>query len=639
MATIAAEAHEPGGRDARGDDASSAAGDRDDSALQVSTRARLLANLADIDGHLEFVEGLLDRCTFDEAERERVQEGLERVRRRQADPTVTMAVVGEFSAGKSSFINALLREELFETDAVQGTTTAPVVISYGPEPAPCSQCEGMTDFRVIRRPSDFLRAGVRIIDTPGTGSQAQWHDEVTRRAIRDEADACIVLIPAVEPLSQTLRDFLQENLSDLLPSCVFVLTKIDLVRPRDRERVIGYVRAALESEFGLADAPVLPYCSLREEHGFDEENRRTEERLVDHLRERRIKLQLQSCLTLLGRVLVALDQEMAQRGSERQREHDRLVAATTRDLDPFMEERKRSVLASFQERVEKERAGVKEEVARLTAREIGVAERELDTCASQVQIRAYLSQGIGDSLRARGARLVGALRDETGELRFLDSVRHIAQDERRRFERDFLTQYSALDALSQEMNMPVRISFALDERAGSGEGGDLALMQLALENSSSDSESLVGGIAGGAVAGALLGSIVPGIGNIVGAAAGGVMGYLGWNHSTTSPRQVARFRDEARESVREAEREYFSELRAGVLKSFGSYANEAWHALDQLIDAYRLSYGHTVDAMRERDLAERARLEDELALMRLDRELVEGRVELIRRTRMRIQEL
>lgn len=639
MATIEAEAHEPGGRDARGDDACSAAGDRGNSTSQASTRAKLLANLADIDGHIEFVEGLLSRCAFDEVERERVQEGLECVRRRQADPTVTMAVVGEFSVGKSSFINALLREELFETDAVQGTTTAPAIISYGLEPTACSQHEGVTDFRLIQRPSDFLRAGVRIMDTPGTGSQTQWHDKVTHRAIRDEADACIVLVPAVEPLSQTLRDFLRENLSDQLSSCVFVLTKIDLVRPRDRGRVIAYVKAALESEFGLADALVLPYCSLREEHGFDEENRRTEERLVGYLRERRIKLQLQSCLTLLGRVLAALDQEMSRRTSERQREHDRLVAATTRDLGPFIEERKRSVLFSFQERVEKERGDVKEEVARLSDRELGVAERELDSCASQVQIRAYLSQGIADSLRARGTRLVDALRDETGELRFVGSVRHIAQDERRRFEGDFISQYSSLDALSQEMDMPVRISFALDERTGSGEGVDPALLELALENSSFDSVSFVGGIAGGAAAGALLGSVVPGIGNIVGAAAGGVMGYLGWNHSTTSPKQVARFRDEARESVREAERAYFSALRAGVLKSFGSYANEAWHALDQLIDACRLSYGHTVDAMRERDLAEQARLEDELALMRLDRELVEGRVELIRRTRARIQEL
>lgn len=639
MTTIAAEAGEPSGRDARGDDTSSVAGDRGDSASQASTRARLLANLADIDGHIEFVEGLLARRVFDGAERERVQEVLERVRRRQADPTVTMAVVGEFSVGKSSFINALLREELFETDAVQGTTTAPAVISYGSEPTTCLQNEDVTDFRLVQRPSDFLRTGVRIMDTPGTGSQAQWHDEVTRRAIRDEADACIVLVPAVEPLSHTLRDFLRENLSDLLQNCVFVLTKVDLVRPRDRERVTSYVRAALESEFGLADALVLPYCSLREEHGLDEGNRRTEERLVDYLRERRIKLQLQSCLTLLCRVLAALDQEMAQRTSERQREHDRLVAATTRDLDPFIEEHKGSVLASFQERVEKERTGVKEEIARLTARELDVAERELDACASQAQIRAYLSQGIGDSLRARGARLLDALRDETGELRFLGSIRHIAQDERRRFERDFLSQYSSLDALSQEMDMSVRISFALDERAGSGEDVDPALLQLALENSSADGESFVGGIAGGAAAGALLGSVVPGIGNIVGAAAGGVMGYLGWNRSMSSPKQVARFRDEVRESVREAERAYFSALRAGVLKSFASLANEAGHALDQLIDAYRSTYVYTVDAMRERDLAQQARLEDELALMRLDRELVEGRVKLISRTRGRIQEL
>lgn len=161
------------------------------------TRTKILSELADIDGHVAFAKGLLARNALPEDARSDVERAIGRVEARQQDPCVTMAVIGEFSAGKSSFINALLREELFETDAVQGTTVASTIIGYGAAPelrlettgqsqesTPqiigaqddlagalakyTSGSEGSVGTQTLRLayPSDFLSEDVRIIDTP-----------------------------------------------------------------------------------------------------------------------------------------------------------------------------------------------------------------------------------------------------------------------------------------------------------------------------------------------------------------------------------------------------------------------------------------------------------------------------------------
>lgn len=633
------------------------------------TRSKILADLADVSGHLEFVEGLLARHELAAEERSRIERDLGRVRRRQADPVVTMAVVGEFSAGKSSFINALLREELFETDAVQGTTTASTVIEYGPERTLTVSDDTGTSKRAfaadqteelraeltrltvrgerdagdahvaLAHPSEFLRAGIRIADTPGTGSLSQWHDEVTRRAVREEADGCIVLTPAVQPLSQTLRDFLRDELSDQLSTCVFVLTKIDLVRPRERGRVTAFARRVLADELDLPRAPVLTYCSLPEAEGFAEENLATEGAILGFLRERRVQLQLTSCTVLLERILAALGRDMAQLGEERAAEHERLVEATTRELAPFVEAHRRETLSSVQRRIEQERQRLLDQIDALVAAETAQVMRRLDACTSQILIRGFLSHGIGKQLREGGERIVSRLAGGSGTFASLERIRCVAEEERERFERDFLDRYRTLDALSRELELSVSIPFSLGDKDGGPDGTGQGLAQLALDNSVADTSRFAGGIAGGAAAGAAIGSVVPGLGTVIGAGVGGLVGYLGWNYSSHSPRQVERFRDEVRDSVSEAAASYFSALRGAILRTFGACANQAGHALDRLMDDYLTAYGHVIEALREHDLAEQERLERELELIRNDEDLIRHRMELLRATLARFHEL
>ena len=50
------------------------------------------------------------------------------------DTRLYVGVTGEFSSGKSTFLNALLEHDVLETDVNQGTTCAPTIIEYSDKP-------------------------------------------------------------------------------------------------------------------------------------------------------------------------------------------------------------------------------------------------------------------------------------------------------------------------------------------------------------------------------------------------------------------------------------------------------------------------------------------------------------------------
>lgn len=636
----------------------------------LDARSQILAEVADVDGHISFVEELLARCELTGEDRAQIERGIERVRRRQRDPRVTMAVVGEFSAGKSSFINALLREELFETDVVQGTTVASTVIEHG------DRCEltlhrsddlrrgrrvgdvdergGLatvlsqytSDVRAgedvrylrLRHPSAFLAQGVRVIDTPGTSSLNQWHDEVTRRTLRERADACIVLMPAVQALSAPLREFLHENLEDVLPTCVFVLTKIDLVRPRERERVVAYVRDVLLREFGLEDPLVLTYCSLPEATEFSDQRRAAEGKIVAFLRERRVQMQLQRCMGLLEGTLSALGRDMERISEERAREHERLTETQTEDLSSFIAAQRRTLHEDYLARVAKIRSDFELDLDDLVTAGERRAMLGLDDCETQDKIRAYLNDGLKKQLERSNASIEHKLSDSTGSFCALVEVREAALAACEQFVRAFQGRYRTLDALARELEVPVSVAVRVGDAGRVSAGVSPELARKSAENESADNGRFFGGVAGGAAAGAAIGSVVPGVGTALGAVTGAIVGLFGWASSSDSEKRADAFRKQVRPDVRGAVQRHFHLVRDAIKRSFGTYERDAWDEVEKMIDAYQREYGRVIEAMRERDHAEQERVGEELERIRSDRQLVEDRVELIRVTRERMRQ-
>src|SRR5688572_1216928 len=89
----------------------------------------------------------------------------------QLDELFLLVVVGEFNAGKSAFINALVGERILE-EGVTPTTTRVGLLRYG---ATVKREPAGAGLDVLTAPVEVLR-GMAIVDTPGTNAVAREHE-------------------------------------------------------------------------------------------------------------------------------------------------------------------------------------------------------------------------------------------------------------------------------------------------------------------------------------------------------------------------------------------------------------------------------------------------------------------------------
>jgi ribosome biogenesis GTPase A len=97
---------------------------------------------------------------------------------RQLDDLFLLVIVGEFNAGKSAFINALLGEKLL-TEGVTPTTSQITILRHGEASQSSLVEEGHT---LMLFPVDLL-SELSIVDTPGTNAVIRQHEELTTHFI------------------------------------------------------------------------------------------------------------------------------------------------------------------------------------------------------------------------------------------------------------------------------------------------------------------------------------------------------------------------------------------------------------------------------------------------------------------------
>ncbi|RMF29559.1 MAG: dynamin, partial [Chloroflexi bacterium] len=113
---------------------------------------------------------------------------------RQLDDFFLLVVVGEFNAGKSAFINALLGHPLLE-EGVTPTTRAIHLLRYGEEPDRTFQ-DGLW---IQTAPLDLLRT-IHIVDTPGTNAVLREHEAITE-AFVPRSDLVLFVTSADRPFT------------------------------------------------------------------------------------------------------------------------------------------------------------------------------------------------------------------------------------------------------------------------------------------------------------------------------------------------------------------------------------------------------------------------------------------------------
>ncbi len=140
----------------------------------------------------------------------------------QLDDLFLLVVVGEFNAGKSAFINALLGQEALQ-EGVTPTTTQVHILRYGEAQARTQLDEHQA---ILTLPVDML-AEISIVDTPGTNAVIREHEAITNRFV-PRADLVLFVTSADRPFTESERAFL-ERIRDWGKKVVLVINKIDIL--------------------------------------------------------------------------------------------------------------------------------------------------------------------------------------------------------------------------------------------------------------------------------------------------------------------------------------------------------------------------------------------------------------------------
>ena len=199
--------------------------------------------------------------------------------RKQKDDPLTIVVCGEFKRGKSSFINALLGDDIVTTNVTPetitvnrisyGTHSNEMVLSGGRRVQLADEdlyCENLSpilekfnesSYKLeLKRPIDILK-GITIIDTPGLEDATRDYIKEVSEAI-SQADVIIFVFSVDSPISMTERFFLRNVVCKQKMSDFFVIAnRGDIIRNTDD---INKILSACEKRLGdllAGESPVL----------------------------------------------------------------------------------------------------------------------------------------------------------------------------------------------------------------------------------------------------------------------------------------------------------------------------------------------------------------------------------------------
>ncbi len=125
----------------------------------------------------------------------------------QLDELFLIVTAGEFNAGKSALINALLGEGVLE-EGVTPTTTQVTLLRWGQENTRTIVDEG---FAIVTYPLPLLKE-LNMVDSPGTNAINRQHERLTSDYV-PRSDLVLFVTSAERPLTQSERVFLEKILT------------------------------------------------------------------------------------------------------------------------------------------------------------------------------------------------------------------------------------------------------------------------------------------------------------------------------------------------------------------------------------------------------------------------------------------
>ena len=153
----------------------------------------------------------------------------------QLDELFLLVVVGEFNAGKSRLVNALLGRAVLP-EGVLPTTSRITVVRYGDVPRETPQGD---ELAAVTAPAVLL-SELTIVDTPGTNAIVRRHEQLTREFV-PRSDLVLFVTSADRPFSESERVFM-ELIRTWGKKVVIAVNKVDILESdKARREVLDYV--------------------------------------------------------------------------------------------------------------------------------------------------------------------------------------------------------------------------------------------------------------------------------------------------------------------------------------------------------------------------------------------------------------
>ena len=639
----------------------------------------------DLQGHIEFIREFANAHSWSKATRKRIRDDLKRLEQRWADPNLYMGVVGEFSSGKSTFINALLRDDLLKTDVLQATTAAVTQLRYGPaldvavtrkdgssrqlakKQAFWSWLKDVYDGSSIRKredrirdfihkatavesiaetledvtvfhPSPLVAKQVVIVDTPGANAENQRHVVVAQCALTERCDAAIILVPADQPLSSSLVKFIQESLADVLHRCAFVVTKLDTIRRvKDREVLLRNIRARIGQTLGMEKPRVMGIAarvvvdqitgeddglSATKRDRFVEQFGEFETQMYTELERQRKLIQAERLSTLAANLMAWLPEELEKQEQAHEKRHTALAENRIPDLGSFIEESVDRHQRHLRLAASTHRGELLRDCDRIRSETLQRIERRVNSIPEESRFGGFVDRQVKPALTDALAATERALDDAS------DGICEVADAEIESFQVEFEKVYRSLSRVALQSEFVIHVhQIGLDVGVGS-EAAAVSSVQESVESANTTTAYSAGGFA---LAGASLGSFAfPIVGTALGAAVGaGIGGLLGAFFGPSIEELQADYWKKLKPDVTSA----LNKLRSEAHTAFESSLIEAEGAVETVMAEYFQQYEKLVGEMVAADEEESGVLEQMRDQINSDREELGFRKEALDRWR------
>lgn len=589
--------------------------------------------------HIRFAETeITDNVWAPDVKRE-LEGLLERLKSRVNDKCVNISVTGEFSSGKSSVINALLGMELLATDEMPDTTLVPAVLFYSEQPVfvtvdmkgnqtresmgvddirrrlsgrAIEQQPGESDENFTRRmfrmraeadeeaskirqfnigiPSELLKRGFRIIDTPGLNSTNRRCAEVTRDLLT-RTDASIIVGNATGGgIKEVLREDLKDLLNRKLMNSAVVFTHFDC--SNRREKLATYLQGTTAAYFGMKPdqlpvlmmvPPTVAAARRGERFGDDHEEMlaitlHSIERIASYAADRRLRIIFSELMQLTNALFNRMQQSIYTLGSQGRQNLEQLERSRTAPIDNYVSATVPTMLSRMEMDLRIKRNNLD---GRLTGRINDTRDMIRETMRNQNSVGS-LNLFVKDTVPGRLDELNKQMA-ETAETTHSQSVDVVT-----RYLSNFENGLRAECRRLKIVPVPVGISrkslevesTQLEETVGSAR--NLASAELKRQDNA----------VGAAVIGGIIGSIfAPGIGTAIGAAIGAWFGADG---------KAANVKNAFEKVHPELDRKVLTEFNAyrnRLVKSHETWQTETMEMVRQNLNGYVKRYKREVDRM------------------------------------------